>query len=55
MTDTGGVGVCSVLDTPSEYEYVFCFRHGEDGAAQRGENDLRRWWGFVEYITSLYG
>ena len=26
--------------------------HGGNGAAQGGENDLRRWWGYVEYITS---
>ena len=25
---------------------------GGDGAAQEGENDLRSWWGSVEYITS---
>ena len=29
------------------------FTHeGLYGAAQGGENDLRRWWGSVEYITS---
>ena len=30
-----------------------CLEHGGiNGAAQGGENDLRRWWGSVEYITS---
>ena len=29
--------------------------HGGDGVAQGGENDLRRWWGSVEYITSRKG
>ena len=28
------------------------YNHGGNGAAQGGENDLRSWWGSVEYITS---